>query len=62
MNKIQVELQKLKDSNKNIIAIGDYFSRSGYYLASFADEIIMKKIAIISGADKKYYPFLKNLK
>ncbi len=34
-------LQRLKDSNKNIIAVGDYYTRSGYYLASFADEIIM---------------------
>ena len=40
-------LQKLKDSNKNIIAEGDYYTRSAYYLASFADEIIMNKLTII---------------
>ena len=34
-------LQKLQDAGKNIIAVGDYYTRSGYYLASFADEIIM---------------------
>ena len=26
-------LQRLKDSNKNIIAVGDYYTRSGYYLS-----------------------------
>ncbi|MFL2706576.1 MAG: signal peptide peptidase SppA [Gammaproteobacteria bacterium] len=34
-------LQKLQDADKRIIAVGDYYTRSGYYLASFADEIIM---------------------
>ena len=34
-------LLKVKDSGKNIIAIGDSYGRSGYYLASFANEIIM---------------------
>ena len=40
-------LQKLKDANKNIIAVGDYYTRSGYYLASFADEIIMNTDGVI---------------
>ena len=34
-------LQKLQDSNKNILAVGNNYTRSAYYLASFADEIIM---------------------
>ena len=34
-------LQKFKDSGKTITAIGDNYSRSSYYLASFADEIII---------------------
>ena len=40
-------LKKLQDSNKNIIAVGDYYTRSGYYLASFADEIIMNTDGVI---------------
>ena len=36
-------LQRLQDAGKNIIAVGDYCTRSGYYLASFADEIIMNQ-------------------
>lgn len=34
-------LLKVRDSGKNITAIGESYSRSGYYLASFANEIIM---------------------
>ena len=34
-------LQELKDSGKNIVAVSDYYSESSYYLASFANEIIM---------------------
>ena len=34
-------LQTLRDAGKNIIAVGDSYSRSGYYLASFANEIIL---------------------
>ena len=34
-------LQELKDSGKNIVAVSDYYSQSSYYLASFANEIIM---------------------
>ena len=34
-------LQELKDSGKNIVAVSDYYSGSSYYLASFANEIIM---------------------
>ncbi|HJL96499.1 MAG TPA: signal peptide peptidase SppA [SAR86 cluster bacterium] len=34
-------LQKIRDAGKNIIAVGDSYSRSAYYLASFANEIIM---------------------
>ena len=45
---VGVALQKIKDADKTIIAVGDYYSRSGYYLASFADEIIMNKDGLIS--------------
>ena len=34
-------LEELKDSGKNIVAVSDYYSESSYYLASFANEIIM---------------------
>ena len=34
-------LKKLKDSGKNIVAIADYYDQSAYYLASFANEIIL---------------------
>ena len=30
-----------------MIAVGDYYSRSGYYLASYADEIIMNNDGLI---------------
>ena len=45
---VGVALQKIKDADKTIIAVGDYYSRSGYYLASFADEIIMNNDGLIS--------------
>ena len=34
-------LQEVKNSGKKIIATGDYYDQSSYYLASFANEIIM---------------------
>ncbi len=34
-------LQELKDAGKNIIAVADYYDESSYYLASFANEIIL---------------------
>ena len=34
-------LQELKDSGKNIVAVADYYNQSSYYLASFANEVIM---------------------
>ena len=40
-------LQKFKDSGKTITAIGDNYSRSSYYLASFADEIIINDYGYI---------------
>ena len=40
-------LKRLKESGKKIIAVGDYYTRSSYYLASFADEIILNKDGII---------------
>jgi len=38
---IGVALQKVKDAGKKIIAVGDFYNESSYYLASFADEIIL---------------------
>lgn len=60
-------LLKVKNSGKNIIAIGDNYSRSGYYLASFADEIIMNPDGWLFidgfGRSKLYFKsFLDNLK
>ena len=34
-------VKKLKDAGKNIVAIADYYDQSAYYLASFANEIIL---------------------
>ena len=44
---VGVALQKIKDADKTIIAVGDYYSRSGYYLASFSDEIIMNNDGLV---------------
>ena len=44
---VGVALQKIKDADKTIIAVGDYYSRSGYYLASYADEIIMNNDGVV---------------
>ena len=38
---VGLALKKVKESGKRIIAIGDEYSESGFYLASFADEIIL---------------------
>ena len=35
---VGVALQEIQDADKTIIAVGDYYSRSGYYLASYADD------------------------
>ena len=64
---VGLALKKIKDSGKRIIAIGDYYSESGYYLASFADEIIMNTEGWILidgfGRSKMYYKsFLDKLK
>jgi len=60
-------LQKIKDSGKTITAIGDGYSRSGYYLASFADEIIMNDYGYVNlqgfGRSRLFYKsFLDKLK
>ncbi len=34
-------LQELKDSDKNIVAVADYYDQNSYYLASFANEIVL---------------------
>ncbi|HIE49239.1 MAG TPA: signal peptide peptidase SppA, partial [Gammaproteobacteria bacterium] len=64
---VGLALKKVKDSGKRIIAIGDDYSESGYYLASFADEIIMNTEGWILidgfGRSKMYYKsFLDKLK
>ena len=64
---VGLALKNVKDSGKRIIAIGDDYSESGYYLASFADEIIMNTEGWILidgfGRSKMYYKsFLDKLK
>jgi protease-4 len=60
-------LLKVKDSGKNLVAIGDSYSRSAFYLASFANEIIMDPDGWISvdgfGRSRLYFKsFLDKLK
>ena len=64
---VGLALKKVRDSGKRIIAIGDDYSESGFYLASFADEIIMNPEGwiLLDGFDrsKMYYKsFLDKLK
>jgi protease-4 len=64
---VGLALKKVKDSGKRITAIGDDYSESGFYLASFADEIIMNPEGwiLLDGFDrsKMYYKsFLDKLK
>jgi len=64
---VGLALKKINESGKRIIAIGDEYSESGYYLASFADEIIMNPEGwiLLDGFDrsKMYYKsFLDKLK
>jgi len=60
-------LQKIQEADKNIIAVGDYYTRSGYYLASFADEIIMNSDGLVEmdgfGRSRLFYKsFLDKIK
>ena len=64
---VGLALKNVKESGKRIIAIGDNYSESGFYLASFADEIIMNPqgFILLDGFDrsKMYYKsFLDKLK
>ena len=64
---VGLALKNVKESGKRIIAIGDDYSESGFYLASFADEIIMNPqgFILLDGFDrsKMYYKsFLDKLK
>ena len=64
---VGLALKSVKESGKRIIAIGDDYSESGFYLASFADEIIMNPEGwiLLDGFDrsKMYYKsFLDKLK
>lgn len=69
LNDIGQELLHFKSMNKKIIAVSDSFDNSQYYLASFADEIILEssgfgQVMITGfGAFRPYYnAFLNNLK
>ena len=60
-------LMKVKGSGKNLMAVGDSYSRSAFYLASFADEIIMNPDGYLFidgfGRSKLYFKsFLDKLK
>ena len=60
-------LKKAKDSGKKILAIGDSYSQSAYYLASYADEVIVNPdgAVLIEGYSRyrNYYKsFLDKLK
>ncbi|MDG2060939.1 MAG: signal peptide peptidase SppA [SAR86 cluster bacterium] len=60
-------LKKAKDSGKKILAIGDSYSQSAYYLASYADEVIVNPdgVVLIEGYSRyrNYYKsFLDKLK
>jgi protease-4 len=64
---VGLALKNVRESGKRIIAVGDEYSESGYYLASFADEIIMNPEGwvLLDGFDrnKMYYKsFLDKLK
>ncbi len=64
---VGIALQKLQDAGKNIVAVGDSYSRSGYYLASFADEIILNPYGAIVldgfGRNRLFFKnFLDNIK
>ena len=64
---VGLALKNVKESGKRIIAIGDQYSESGFYLASFADEIIMNPEGWILldgfGRSKMYYKsFMDKLK
>ena len=41
------EIVRFKESEKPVIAIGDYFTRDQYYLAAHADEIYMNPLGLI---------------
>jgi len=60
-------LMRVRNSGKNLVAIGDSYSRSAFYLASFANEIIMDPDGWIFidgfGRSKLYFKsFLDKLK
>ncbi len=56
------QLVEFKDSDKFIIAYGDNYTQSGYYLASVADKIVVHPLG---GVDFKglaaFVPFFKNM-
>lgn len=67
LNAISVALDNFKAKGKKIIALGDYYTQSQYYLASHADEITLDPMGGIIidgfGVHKLYYKeALKKLK
>ena len=59
LEEISDALQRFKQSGKSIIAIGDNFSQSQYFLAAHADEIIMNPLGRVMltgfGSYSSYY-------
>jgi len=59
LEEISAALQRFKQSGKPIIAIGDNFSQSQYFLAAHADEIIMNPLGSVMltgfGSYSSYY-------
>ncbi len=45
---IGTALEKFKEKNKTVVAKGDYYTQSQYYLASYADEIMLDPLGGIS--------------
>ncbi|MCC5855013.1 MAG: signal peptide peptidase SppA [Idiomarina sp.] len=59
LSKLQLvgqHLAKFRDSGKPIVAIGDYYTQSQYYLASFAADILMHPDGSVLLEGYHYYP------
>lgn len=56
------EIERFKQSKKPVLAIGDYYSQSQYFLASFADRIYLNKAGFIDLHGMNYSPlYFKSL-
>jgi len=49
------KIQKVRDSGKQVIAIGSGYTRDQYYLASRADEVIMHELGLVYLEGYEYY-------